>query len=104
MGVLGVPSDVGGLSVNDSAGGRVSRVEPGQGLSRTAPGRLQIFDEDSDDEASSHLVKVFVDCVWYVPLSGALLGAHHLHPKDLHIFSNLCPMATRHKHPPIKSI
>ncbi len=48
-----------GQPSTDSGSGRVSRVEPGQGLSRTAPGRLQIFDDDSDDEAASHLVKVF---------------------------------------------
>ena len=47
-----------GNSSTDSGSGRVSRVEPGQGLSRTAPGRLQIFDDDSGDEAASHLVKV----------------------------------------------
>ena len=33
------------------------RVEPGQGLSRTAPGRLQGMDEDSDEE-TSNLFKV----------------------------------------------
>ena len=35
----------------------IVRVEPGQGLSRTAPARLQALDDDSDDE-HSNLVKV----------------------------------------------
>jgi hypothetical protein len=56
------PDGVGHTS-NDLGSGRVSRgVEPGQGLSRTAPGRLQIFDSDSEDEAASHLVKVLYSC------------------------------------------
>ena len=36
---------------------QVRRAEPGQGLSRTAPGRLQGMEDDSDDE-NSHLLKV----------------------------------------------
>ncbi len=35
----------------------IVRVEPGQGLSRTAPARLQALDDDSEDE-HSNLVKV----------------------------------------------
>ena len=58
-----------GNSSTDSGSGRVSRVEPGQGLSRTAPGRLQIFDDDSGDEAASHLVKVCTTSVLW-PILG----------------------------------
>jgi len=51
-GVAGGEGEAGG----GIQGVEVRRAEPGQGLSRTAPGRLQGMEDDSDDE-NSHLLK-----------------------------------------------